>query len=64
MKSIYIYKPILIKKFMDKKNLKFYEAPSMESIELELEGHLLDASMEAPIWGAREVNGMEEDEEE
>ncbi len=49
---------------MDKKNLKFYEAPAMESIELELEGHLLDASMEAPIWGAREVNGMEEDEEE
>lgn len=27
------------------KELKFYEAPVMESIELELEGHLLDGSL-------------------
>ena len=48
---------------MDKKNLKFYEAPAVESIELELEGHLLDASMEKPIWGAREVDDLDDDEE-
>ncbi len=48
---------------MDKKDLKWYEAPAMESIELELEGHLLDASMEKPVWGAREIDGFDEEEE-
>ena len=40
---------------MEKKDLKFYEAPAVEAVELELEGHLLDAS------GGENVN---EDEEE
>ena len=30
---------------MDKKVLKFYEAPVVETFELELEGHLLDNSI-------------------
>lgn len=29
---------------MDKKNLKFYESPVLEIVEVELEGSLLDAS--------------------
>jgi hypothetical protein len=49
---------------MDKKELKFYEAPTVETIELELEGHLLDASFKDIEWGAREhLDFPEEDEE-
>jgi len=32
---------------MDKKDLKFYEAPVLETVELELEGQLLDNSTNA-----------------
>ena len=32
---------------MDKKDLKFYEAPAVEAVELELEGQLLDGSTNA-----------------
>lgn len=32
---------------MDKKVLKFYEAPAVETVELELEGQLLDNSTNA-----------------
>jgi len=41
---------------MEKKDLKFYDAPVVELVEVELEGHLLDASMP-------EVDNESEDEE-
>ena len=47
---------------MEKKELKFYEAPAVESIELELEGHLLDASIVQPKW-TREVDDLDDGEE-
>lgn len=48
---------------MDKKDLKFYVTPALEIIKLELEGQLLDASMEKPIWGAPEADDIDEEEE-
>ena len=51
---------------MEKKILKFYVSPATEAVEVELEGHLLDASIEKPHWsvgGARETLDFEEDEE-
>lgn len=48
---------------MDKKELKLYVTPAQEIIKMELEGHLLDASMEKPIWGAPEADDIDEEEE-
>ena len=31
---------------MDKKELKFYDAPACEVVELQLQGHLLESSIE------------------
>ena len=35
---------------MDKKNLKFYETPAVEAVEVELEGHLLEGSATLPEY--------------
>jgi len=34
---------------MDKNNLKFYVSPEVEIVDVELEGVLLDASIEKPV---------------
>ena len=39
---------------MDKKELKFYDAPTCEVVELKVEASLLTASIQKPIWGAPE----------
>jgi len=38
-------------------------SPATEAVEVELEGHLLDASMEKPKWGSRETLDFEDEEE-
>jgi hypothetical protein len=48
---------------MEKKILKFYESPAVESVEVDLEGSLLDASFDPIVWGAREVPSVEDEEE-
>jgi len=47
---------------MEKKILKFYVSPATEAVEVELEGHLLNASIRQPNW-ARETGDVEDDEE-
>ena len=39
---------------MDKKELKFYEAPAVETVELEVEGHLLIGSKDATLPSGEE----------
>ena len=34
---------------MDKKDLKFYEAPAVESVEMELEGFLCGSNPDNPL---------------
>ena len=46
---------------MDKKVLKFYVSPAVEAVEVELECHLLDASIVQPSR-ARETNCFEDEE--
>ena len=47
---------------MEKKDLKMYVSPAVEAVEVELEGHLLDASIQQPAW-AREGEIFEDEEE-
>lgn len=42
---------------MEKKNLKFYVSPEMETIDVELEGALLDGSVIQP-----DLSGDDDDE--
>jgi hypothetical protein len=50
---------------MDKKELKLYVTPAQEIIKLELEGHLLEASVDPDqgswILGASEDDGLDEE---
>ena len=45
---------------MNKKNLKWYETPAVEAVDMEAEEQLLVTSIEEPKW-AREMD--DEDEE-
>ena len=41
---------------MDKKELKFYDAPACEIVELKLRGHLLESSIEG-VEDTDDLNG-------
>ena len=48
---------------MDKKELKFYEAPTVELLDLELEGFLCASfDMDDDDWKAREIIDYEDPE--
>ena len=46
---------------MEKKDLKMYVSPAIEAVEVELEGHLLDASIVQPEF-ARETEIFDDEE--
>ena len=48
---------------MDKKELKFYEAPACEVVELKLQGPLLDASQIEGVSDPNDITGGNNDEE-
>ena len=49
---------------MNKKELKFYEAPALEVVELKLQGPLLEASTKPGDGGIGGGTGFNDDDEE
>ena len=46
---------------MEKKDLKFYEAPELEVLDMEIEGSLLDASKIDGVDNLDDLNGGNDD---